>query len=105
MATRSAAREPYEVDLLPSAARELDELPDAVREEAYYLINALAEDPRPPDAEPLRSYANRYKIKFYRVRTRPRFRLIYEVNDPRRRVLVTAVRLRNRETYRGMNRW
>ncbi len=47
VATRSAAREWYEVDLLPSAARELDELPDAVWEEAHYLINALA------DAEPL----------------------------------------------------
>lgn len=43
--TLSAAKEWYEVDL-PSAAREPDELPDAVREEAHYLINALAEDPK-----------------------------------------------------------
>ena len=91
----------WRIAVTASAADELGALPDSVRDEAMQIIEDLAEDPLPPGAEPVRKARNRYRIKFYGYR----YRLIYDVSEHQRRVIIGRVRIRDRKTYSGMDKW
>jgi len=91
----------WTVEILPSAERELHSLPGQAYAEAAQLIRDLAEDPFPLDAERLRGYRNRYKVRFYKGR----YRFLYDVSEQQRKVIVGRIRIRDTETYSGMDRW
>ena len=91
----------WNVEILSTAERELDELPQGVRAEALQSIDDLREDPFPSDAEPIRGVRNRYRIRFYRNR----YRIIYDVSERQKKIVVDRIRRRDPHTYSGMVRW
>jgi len=92
----------WDVRVRRSAAKELRKLPNPEQGDVLDILEDLEEDPFPAGAERLRSYNNRYKIRFGRGE---RYRLFYEVFPTRRRVSVTRIELRKANTYSGMDRW
>ena len=92
----------WDVRVRRGAAKELRMLPDPEREAVLDILEDLREDPFPAGAGRLRSYNNRYKIRFGRGE---RYRLFYEVFPTRRGVSVTRIELRRASTYSGMDRW
>lgn len=81
----------YEVELLPTALRELDALPRQPKERLWGRIVALGENPRPPGAEPLRGNLR----GFLRIREGD-WRVIYRVDSGARMVTVVEVGDRRR---------
>ncbi len=84
---------PYRVFLHPSARRQLDALPAAVRPRIEETIRALADDPRPRGCRKLTG------AESWRVRVGD-YRIIYEVDDEERRVSVGWIGLR-KDAYKG----
>ena len=84
----------YTVTFRPRAEKELRALPKNVRAMISQVVDALAENPRPPGAVPLKGTA------FMRVRVRD-YRVVYEVRDDVLMVLVVRVGHR-REIYRSL---
>lgn len=89
---RAAPMPAYRVDVQRSAERDLDRLAPALFERITARLAELAADPRPPAAERL------VGIDAYRLRVGD-YRVIYEISDRERVVVVTRVRHR-REVYR-----
>lgn len=84
----------YRVDVQRSAERDLDRLSAVLFDRVAVRLAALAEDPRPPGSEKLTG------LDAYRVRVGDH-RIIYEVDDEARTVVITRVRHR-REVYRKL---
>lgn len=86
----------YSVELTPKAVRELGKLDRSAQARVRAAIDLLAENPRPPAAQPLKGQPR----GTYRVRTGD-YRVIYEVHDDR--LLVMVIRLgHRREVYRRL---
>ncbi|HEV8535251.1 MAG TPA: type II toxin-antitoxin system RelE/ParE family toxin [Candidatus Limnocylindria bacterium] len=84
----------YRVEVQRSAERELDRLSKMLFDRISARLVALAEEPRPPGAEKLTGLeALRVRVGDYRV--------IHEVDDSARVVVVTRIRHR-REVYRKL---
>ena len=82
----------YSVLILPRAERELDSLPAEHVERIDNAIGALGDDPRPHNCKKLKDHdAWRIRVGNYRV--------VYEINDAERVVVVIHVGHR-REVYR-----
>ena len=83
----------YQIEILPSAQRELDALPVQVRERVDKAIEVLAINPRPPGVIAMQGYRGllRLRVGSYRV--------IYQVDDALFVVTVVQVGHR-REIYR-----
>ena len=84
----------YSINLLPTAARDLGQLPRPISRRVARAIDPLADDPRPPGCEKLKAGAG----DEYRIRVGD-YRILYQVNDDKHTVLITRVRHR-REVYR-----
>ena len=83
----------YRIELTPSAARALAELPRPAQRRIARKIDALAEDPRPRRAQKLKGADDLYRI-------RPAdYRVIYQIRDDVLLILVVRVGHR-REVYR-----
>ena len=82
----------YEIEVAPSAARQIRKLDASARRRIQAAIELLAQDPRPPRARKLVGGAGEW-----RVRTGD-YRIVYEIHDGRLVVLVVAVGHR-REVY------
>jgi mRNA interferase RelE/StbE len=84
----------YRVEYARSARKELESLPAPIVEAVLEATRALAAEPRPPGARKLRGSdaTHRLRIGDYRV--------IYEVDDRTKLVLITRVRHR-KDAYRG----
>jgi mRNA interferase RelE/StbE len=82
----------YSVQIKPSAAKELEELPAKDRLRVVARINSLADDPRPVGSTKLSTR------EIYRLRQGD-YRILYIIEDQVLRVLVIAVAHR-REAYR-----
>ena len=76
----------YELALLPQAEQEWERLDGSVRQIFKKQLQKCLETPRIPKHR-LSSYKDYYKIKL----TRPQYRLVYHVDDARRRLSVVAV--------------
>ena len=96
------APELWDVEVLPSARRELRKLPNPEREEFLDILEELKEGPYLPGIQKLRSYHHRFKIRFGRGE---RFRIFADILPGARKVLVTTIVLRGRDTYSGMDKW
>jgi mRNA-degrading endonuclease RelE of RelBE toxin-antitoxin system len=82
--------DPWHVEIVKSASRELDALTDSVRHTAVETIAGLEEDPFPPGSILPRGYTNLYRLKFYREA----YRIVYVVSEKQRRVIVRRIRPR-----------
>lgn len=82
----------YKVELAPRARRDLAALPRDVQARLGSAIDGLADEPRPPGARKLRG------DDAWRVRVGD-YRILYDIEDARLRVLVLAMGHR-REVYR-----
>ena len=85
----------YKVAILPSALRQLADLPRPDQKRVAIRIDRLSVDPRPPGAKKLQSGHDLYRIRI------GKYRVIYAAEDVRLTVLVVRVGHR-REVYRGV---
>ncbi len=81
----------YKLAFLPSALKEFKQLDNSVREQLKKKRSDLLENPDIP-ANRLSGFQNHYKIKL----KASGYRLVYEVEDDKVRVLVIAVGKRDR---------
>ena len=86
----------YTVDARSRVRKALRQLDPTVRKDVLAKMRALATDPRPSGAEPLRGYS-----PWLRVRAGD-YRIIYAVDDEARVVTVASVGHR-REVYRRLD--
>jgi mRNA interferase RelE/StbE len=82
----------YQLEIKPSARKELESLDDVTLRRVDKAILKLAMNPRPHGATKLTG------TPLYRIRVGT-YRVVYEVDDSERRVTVNAVRHR-RDVYR-----
>jgi mRNA interferase RelE/StbE len=88
----------YTINVLPSAARDLGQLPRPISRRVGRAIDSLADDPRPRGCEKLKvGTGNEYRIRV------GDYRILYKVDDDEHLVLIVRVRHR-REVYRGRGR-
>lgn len=83
----------YEVSLAERALKDLARLGEPVRERVFGRIERLATDPRPPGCRKLHGTSGLWRIRV------GDYRVIYGIDDARRRVDVNAVRHRS-DAYR-----
>ena len=78
----------YEVIITPKSGRELDQLaPQAALQEAVELIEVLKDDPHPPYAWQLAEADNTWAFDVWDRR----YRVVYQVSEKQKRVIVKAV--------------
>jgi len=83
----------YQVELLPSARRDLRRLPKPAQIRLVARIRELAVNPRPADAIKLAGAENAWRIRV------GDYRVLYEVHD--KRLLVLVIRIGHRkDVYR-----
>jgi mRNA interferase RelE/StbE len=83
----------YTVEITSKARKQFSGLPQVVKPQVADTINALADDPRPPQSIRLEDTPG------YRVRTGD-YRVLYTIDDKAKRVTVYRVQHR-RDVYRG----
>ena len=81
----------YKLAFLPSALKEFKQLDNSVREQFKRKLSELLENPHIP-ANRLSGFQNHYKIKL----KASGYRLVYEVEDYKVRVLVIAIGKRDK---------
>ena len=82
----------YEVEFKASAAKEFRKLPPDLKARIRKAIGALQADPRPAGVKKLAGETNLYRIRI------GEFRVIYEIDDEAKILVVTRVRHR-RDVY------
>ena len=90
----------YRVALTPAAQRQLDKLRGANLAGLRGVILALSVQPRPDGAAKLASKRNLWRFRL-RIDGRA-WRVIYQIDDAERLVVVTRVIRRDEGTYRGV---
>ena len=78
----------YEVEFKASAAKEFRKLPPDIKARIRKAIGALQADPRPAGVKKLAGETNLYRIRI------GEFRVIYEIDDEAKILVVTRVRHR-----------
>jgi mRNA interferase RelE/StbE len=81
----------YRLAFLPSALKEFKQLDNSVREQFKKKLSELLDNPNIP-ANRLSGFQNHYKVKL----KASGYRLVYEVEDDKVRVLVIAVGKRDK---------
>jgi mRNA interferase RelE/StbE len=84
----------YRVVILPSAQKELEDIPNPFLDKLDNQILALAREPRPPGCKKMRDT----DVTTWRIRV-GNYRIIYEIEDKARVVTIQRVAHR-REAYR-----
>lgn len=82
----------YSVFIKPSAAKELESVPDKDRRRLVRRIQGLAADPRPPSTEKLTG-DDRFRVR------QGDYRVVYAINDQTHEVVVVKIGNR-RDVYR-----
>jgi len=83
----------FNVEFVASAAKEFRSLPADIKHRVGLTVDCLSDNPFPMGVRKLRSHK-----RLYRVRV-GQYRVVYEVDEQRKLVLVTRIRHR-REAYR-----
>ena len=81
----------YKLAFLPSTLKEFKQLDNSVREQFKKKLSELLENPNIP-ANRLSGFQNHYKVKL----KASGYRLVYEVEDDKVRILVIAVGKRDK---------
>jgi mRNA interferase RelE/StbE len=88
----------HNIEVSPAAERDLHKLKDRIRKEDFELIlsviSGLQLEPRPPGVRKIKG-----EEKVYRVRA-GRYRVIYEIYDDIRLVVLLTISRRTETTYR-----
>lgn len=92
--------ERHRVDLAPAAVRQLDRLRGPVLVALRGVILSLASDPRPPGSRRLTGTQDPWRIRI-RVDGEP-WRVVYQVRDDGRLVVVLRVARRDEATHRRL---
>ena len=87
----------YQIEISPEARKEIRALAGYVRAQARQLLEALAENPRPPRAKELRGKPN-----IYRIWLAGHWRVAYEVDDELKRIRVLRVRRKEQIDYESL---
>lgn len=77
----------YQIEVTADALEDLRRLPSYVRPQAKHFIDTLADEPRPARTTELRG-----KPGVYRLWLAGRWRIVYEIDDAARVVLIRRVR-------------
>ena len=80
----------WSVETTPSAQRERDELPDAIREEVLDAVLELSDDPFPSDSIELAGHGDFRRIKAYRSQ----YCIVYRISATQGKVIIWRVRPR-----------
>ena len=83
----------YAITFARSARKELERLDEPLRSRVFERIEKLGSDPRAPGCRKLEGGVDLWRIRI------GDYRVVYSIDDPRRRVDVTAVRHRS-DVYR-----
>ena len=86
----------YEIQITPTAVKQLATLPAKIRQQVDRKILALAREPRPNQAKPLQGKTE----NLFRLRVGD-YRIVYQVEDIRLVILVIRIGHR-REVYRNL---
>jgi mRNA interferase RelE/StbE len=86
----------YRVEVRPRVRKDLRKLGEPARSDALSAMRALADDPRPAGARPLKGHR-----PWLRIRVGD-YRVIYAVDDPQQLVTVAVVGPR-RDVYRNLS--
>jgi mRNA interferase RelE/StbE len=86
----------YRVEIRPRVRKDLRKLDQAVRRDVLTAMHALADDPRPAGARPLKGHR-----PWLRIRVGD-YRVIYTVDDREQAVTVAVVGPR-RDVYRNLS--
>ena len=88
----------YRIEVSPAADRDLDRLADRIRRQDFERIRGavrnLADEPRPHGVRKIRGAEDAYRIRA------GSYRVVYEVYDNDRVVLILQVARRSETTYR-----
>ena len=88
----------YTIEVAPSADRDLDKLKDRIRRQDFErlrdAVSSLAEEPRPQGVRKIKSAERAYRIRV------GNYRVVYEVYDSDKLVLILQVVRRSETTYR-----
>lgn len=84
----------YRVEIAPAAQRDLKGMPSALRKTLELAIYALEDEPRPTGVRKIRGAQRAWRL---RVRD---FRIVYEVYEDPKLVLILKVDRRRERTYR-----
>ena len=82
----------YEIRITPHAERDLERLSSKDYSRIDRHVSLLAQSPRPRGVAKLRDKAHRIRVGAWRI--------IYIIDDAKRIVVITAVRRREKDTYR-----
>ena len=85
----------YQIDVAPSALRQLRKLDPQARRKIQAAIELLANEPRPPAAKMLVNTGGAWRVRV------GDYRVVYDIEDGRLVILVLAVAHR-REVYRTL---
>jgi mRNA-degrading endonuclease RelE of RelBE toxin-antitoxin system len=87
----------YRIRISPAAQKEILALPGYVRAEARQTIRALGENPLSSRARELRE-----RPRVFRIWLAGRWRIVYEVDDDLKMVLILCVRLKENIDYASL---
>ena len=92
-------RKAFRIEVSPAADRDLQKLKHRIRLEDFQrlgaAVSALAIEPRPNGVRKIKAAEVAYRIRV------GNYRVVYEVHDAQRLVLILQISRRNETTYRG----
>jgi mRNA interferase RelE/StbE len=90
----------YTVALKPAAQRELERLRGIAFIAVRGVILDLADEPRPPGSSKLAGRQGLWRVRV-RIDGKP-WRIVYQIDDRQRMIVVARVARRDEGTYRGI---
>ena len=87
----------YQIEVTPSARKEIEALPGYVRAQARQLIRGFNENPRPARAKELQGKPNVYRIWLAK-----NWRIAYKIDDNLQHVLILRVRRKEQIDYESL---
>ena len=87
----------WAVRLTPQARRQLKQLDENIREDAISVLLDLEDGMFPAETIQLRKHERYERVKF----AGNRFRIVYRIDRKNKRILVTVIRKRNENPYKG----
>jgi mRNA interferase RelE/StbE len=85
----------YRIEIVRAAQKQMLSLPKDTQIEIARAIDRLANTPRPAGCKKLRG------TELWRFRL-GRYRVVYQINDETRLVIIVKVALRREDTYQGL---
>jgi mRNA-degrading endonuclease RelE of RelBE toxin-antitoxin system len=87
----------YQIEVAPSARKEIENLPGHVRAQARQLIRDLKEAPRPARAKELRDKPNIYRIWLAKS-----WRIVYKIDEELQTISILRVRRKEEIDYESL---